>query len=166
MIRTGKLRAFRLAIPLALASVALGSCGSDGGGDTTVAKRPAVSPDTAGHLAKLSDRVATDLDDGDTCGAAYAADELKAAVEDANLPASMRASVDEVAGQLVDDVNCPPPPPAPEPEKKPKKDEHTDEHGDEHGKGDEDSKGSTPPGHAKHGGIVPPGQAKLKGELQ
>ena len=162
MIWTGNLRAARLAIPLALAALALGSCGSDGGGDATVAKRPAVSADTAGHLAKLSDRVATDLDDGDTCGAAYAADELKAAVEDANLPTSMRPSVDEVAGQLVDDVNCPPPPPEPEPEKKPKKDEHTDEHKAEHGNDHEDSKDS---GHSKHGGFVPPGQAKLKGEV-
>jgi hypothetical protein len=152
LMSTGKLRAAGLAISLALATLALTACGSDGGG-TTVAQPPPIPPETAAHLAKLSDRVATDLDAGDTCHAAHAADDLQAAVDDADLPASMRPSVDAAAGHLVDNVNCPPPPPPPEPKKK--KDEHKDEHhGDEH----------IPPGHAKHGGLVPPGHAKLKGE--
>jgi len=136
--------------------LALAACGSSGP-TKTVVEPPPLSPDTAGQLAKLSDRVASDLDAGDTCHAAHAADDLQSAVDDANLPASMSSDVDEVTGRLVDEVNCPPPPPPPEPEKK--KDEKPDQHGDEH-HGDEHA----PPGHAKHGGIVPPGHAKLKGE--
>ncbi len=149
-------RAAGLAISLASAALALTACGS-GGGDTTATQPPPISAATAGQLAKLSDRVASDLDAGDTCHAAHAADELRAAVEGAHMPASMRPAVDAVAGRLVDEVNCPPPPPPPEPkEKKPKKDEHGgDHHGDEH---------PIPPGHAKHGALVPPGHAKLKGE--
>jgi hypothetical protein len=154
---TGKLRAAGLAISLALAALALGGCGSAGDG-TTVAQPPPIAPDAAAHLAKLSDRVATDLDAGDTCHAAHAADDLQAAVDDADLPASMRPSVDAAAGRLVDYVNCPPPPPPPEPQKK-KHDEHKDEH-----QGNQGDEGFVPPGHAKHGGLVPPGHAKLKGE--
>ena len=153
---TGKLRAAGLAISLALAALVLGACGSGGDGSTVV-QPPPIAPDTAGHLAKLSDRVASELDSGDTCHAAHTADDLRAAVENAGIPASMQAGVDEVTGRLVDEVNCPPPPPPPEPKKKP--DDHKDQHGDEH-HGDEHA----PPGHEKHGGPVPPGQAKLKGE--
>src|SRR5947208_11992061 len=91
---TGKPRAVGVAILLVLAALALGSCGSDGGADTTVAKSPVVSADIAGHLAKLSDRVASDLDSGDTCDAAYAADDLQGAVEGADLPAPMRTTVE------------------------------------------------------------------------
>src|SRR5439155_25499563 len=129
-----------LAISFALAALLLGGCGSGGGG-TTVAQPPPVSAETAGHLAKLSDRVASDLDSGDTCHAAHAADDLRSAVQDADLPASMQPSVDAAAGRLVDQVNCPPPPPPPEPEKKKKHGEH-DEHGNDH-HGDQ---GFVPPG--------------------
>jgi hypothetical protein len=161
MSSTGNLRAAGLAILLALAALGLVACGSDGG-DTTVVQPPPIAPDTAAHLAKLSDRVASDLDGGDTCHAAHAADDLSAAVEDAALPASMSSDVNEVTGQLVDEVNCPPPPPPPEPKKKKDEEKHGDEHhGDEHN-GDEN--GFIPPGQAKHGGIKPPGKAKLKGE--
>jgi hypothetical protein len=153
---TGKLKAAGLAMSFALAALGLGACGS-GGDSPTVAQPPPIAPDAAGHLAKLSDRVASDLDEGNTCHAAHAADDLRNAVEDADMPASMQASVEAVAGRLVDEVNCPPPPP-PKPEKKkpPKKDEHGhDHHGDQ---------GFVPPGHEKHGGPGPPGHAKLKGE--
>ena len=151
-----------MAILFALAALVLGACGS-GGGDTTKPQPPPVSAATAGHLAKLSERVASDLDAGDTCHAAHAADDLRAAVQESDLPANLRPGVDEVAGNLVDQVNCPPPPaPAPPPEKKPEKpkdEDHGDQHhGDEHQGGDN---GPKPPGH---GGKLPPGKAKLKGE--
>ncbi len=155
---TGKLRTAGPAIVLAVAALVLASCGSGGGADSTVAQQPPVSAETAGQLAKLSDRVATDLDAGDTCHAAHAADDLRAALEDADLPATMRAGADAVAGRLVYQVNCPPPPPPPEPKKKYNRPEN---HGGDHHGG---NNGFTPPGHAKHGGLVPPGQAKLKGE--
>jgi len=158
---TGKSRPAGLAILVALAALVLGACGS-GGGDTTKPQPPPVSAATAGHLAKLSERVASDLDAGDTCHAAHAADDLRAAVQESDLPANLRPSVDEVAGNLVDQVNCPPPPPAPPPEKKPEKpkdEDHGDQHhGDQHHGGDN---GPKPPGH---GGKLPPGKAKLKGE--
>ena len=146
-----------LAILLALAALGLGACGS-GGSDSTVAQRPAVSAATADRLAKLSDRIATELDAGDTCHAAHTADDLRTAVEASDLPATLLSGVDAAAGRLVDQVNCPPPPPAPEPEKKKPE---GDQHGDEHHGGDNHV---TPPGHEKHGGLVPPGHAKLKGE--
>jgi hypothetical protein len=157
---TGKSRPAGLAILVALAALVLGACGS-GGGDTPKPQPPPVSAATAGHLAKLSERVASDLDAGDTCHAARAADDLRAAVQESDLPANLRPSVDEVAGNLVDQVNCPPPP-APPPEKKPEKpkdEDHGDQHhGDQHQGGDN---GPKPPGH---GGKLPPGKAKLKGE--
>jgi hypothetical protein len=157
-VTKNRMKAAATTLGAGLAALAIGACGSDGG-DTTVAQPPPIPPETAGHLAKLSDRVASDLDSGDTCHAAHAADDLRAAVEDANLPVSMSTDVATVAGRLVDEVNCPPPPPPPEPKKKPKKDE---EHGGDH-HGDENGNGFIPPGHAKHGGIGP-GKAKLEGE--
>jgi hypothetical protein len=161
-------KAAGLVIVLALASIALTACGS-GDEATTTATRPAVSRDTADHLAKLSNMVASDLDVGETCSAAIAADHLKAAVEQSDLPANIRPGVDEVASDLVDQVNCPPPPPPPEPEKKPKKPKKNegDEHGNgnEHGPGDKNGHGGDgKPGHSEQGGFVPPGQAKIKGE--
>jgi hypothetical protein len=150
-----------LAILLALATLVLSACGT-GHDDTTTLQRPAVSADTADHLAKLSDRIATDLDAGDTCHAAHAADDLQSAVEEAHLPATMRSSVDTVAGQLVDQVNCPPPPLTEEERKKLEEQQkkleeqqkhESDQHGADHG--------PKPPGQ---GGHEPPGHAKLKGE--
>jgi hypothetical protein len=142
----------------AIATLMIGACGSGGEG-TTAVQPPPIPPETAGHLAKLSDRVASSLDAGDTCHAAHAADDLSAAVEDANLPASMSTDVEAVTGRLVDEVNCPPPPPPPEPKKKKEK-KHGEHGGDHHG----DENGFIPPGQAKHGGVGPPGKAKLKGE--
>ena len=88
MMSTGKSRAAGLAIlarpggarPRRRAARAVGRPRSR-------SRRP-ISAATAGHLAKLSDRVASDLDAGDTCHAAHAADDLRAAVEEADLPAS------------------------------------------------------------------------------
>jgi hypothetical protein len=146
---------------LALAAPLLAACGSGDGGETTKPHPPPLSAATADHLAKLSDRVASELEAGDTCDAAYAADLLHNAVSSADLPATLRPGVEEVVTNLVNEVNCPPPPPPPEPKKKPKqpKDEQKagQQKGDEHGGG----QGPKPPGH---GGKVPPGKAKLKGE--
>ena len=159
-----------MAMLVGLSALVLTACGSGDDTTTTTTVRPVVSPATADHLAKLSDRIASDLDAGDTCHAAHAADDLHAAVEDSDLPANLRPGVDAVAGDLVNQVNCPPPPPPPEPEKKPKEpkpDKHN--HGDEHGQGGAHGNGengghSDHGGHSGHGGFVPPGQAKLKGE--
>ena len=149
----GNLKVCGATFAVVLAALALSACGSGNG--TPDAVQPAITPATANELTKLSDRIASDLDAGDTCHAAHAADDLKAAVEQADLPDSMRGTVDETAGRLVDEVNCPPPPPPPPPE--PKKHKHgegdnKDHHGDE----------NKPPGH----GGVPPGQAKLGGGVE
>jgi hypothetical protein len=154
MVRTRN--AFAALLVLALAGVMATGCGS--GEDTTsTPKPPAISAAAAGHLATLSDRIATDLDAGSTCDAAYAADELKGAVEDADLSTGLRPGVEQVASRLVDEVNCPPPP-APEPEKDKKKEEHGHH---EKGSGGLPIPIPIPPGH---GGHLPPGHAKPGGE--
>lgn len=158
-----------------LTALALAACGSGGEGeDSTTTARPAVSSSTADQLAKLSDRIASDLDAGDLCHAAHAADDLRTAVQQSDLPPNLRPGVDTVATDLVNQVNCPPPPAAPEPEKKPKKPK--DEAGDhgpggDHGNGNGPGEGNGPGGpgddhHGKpgHGGFGPPGHAKLQGE--
>jgi hypothetical protein len=148
---TGNRKAAGLAMLLALGALGLTACGS--GTETTTTAPPAVSATTADRLAKLSDRIASDLDGGDVCHAAHAADDLRSAVQQSDLPASIRPGVDDVAGNLVDQVNCPPPPPPPEPEKKKHEgDKNESKNGDKKPK---------PPGH---GGKLPPGQAKLEGE--
>lgn len=154
------------ALGLALTALAIAGCGS-GDEETTRTPPPPVSASTADHLAKLSDRVATNLDDGLTCDAAIAADELMAAVEEADLAATIRPGIEEVASRLVNEVNCPPPPPPPEPaEKEKKKDEEKKDQQkqqDEQKKQDEggDKEKLGPPGNS---GGLPPGQAKLEGE--
>jgi hypothetical protein len=148
-VKSTRWKAAGTTITAALTALLIGACGGDGG-STTTPPPPPVSAATADHLAKLSDRVASNLDAGLTCDAAHAADELQAAVEEADLSATLRPGVEEVATRLVNEVNCPPPPPPPEPEKKKKgEDKHKD-------KGDQ----KKPPGH----GGVPPGQAELRGE--
>jgi hypothetical protein len=170
---TGIRKAAGASMLLALAAVLLAACGS--GSDTTTSAPPAVSASTADHLAKLSNRIASDLDSGDTCHAAHAADDLHTAVQESDLPANLRPEVDTVAGDLVDQVNCPPPPPPPppEPEKKPKKPKppKPDEHGNgnQHGNGDEHGNGNgnghdNGHGNSDLGGVVPPSQAQLGGE--
>ena len=137
----------------ALAALALAGCGSDGGPSTVVRTSPPIGRTTANHLASMSEKVAEDLDAGETCSAAIAADELASAVDDADLPSYLLSSVKDTATRLVNEVNCPPPPPPPpEPKKKPK-DEHKGPGGQ--GKG------------GNYGGAeinqLPPGQAKKKG---
>jgi hypothetical protein len=148
--------------------LALTACGAGDDEPTTTVQPPPVSATTADRLAKLSNRIASDLEAGATCEAAHAADDLNAAVEEADLSESLRPGVEEVASRLVNEVNCPPPPPPPEPEKKPKK-----EKDEEQGDGDEgDGDGGDGDGHggdggsgqSNEGGFVPPGQAKLRGE--
>lgn len=147
-MRMGKVTAFWAAIALAL-TLGVTGCGSDGGSSTSLS-RP-----TADRLAAVSDEIASDLDSGDTCGAAHRADDLKTAVQAADLPDDVRTQVESAASQLVDEVNCPPPVTTTETQTKP--DEHGDEHrhGDEHGHGDEHK----PPKH-EGDSHLPPGQAK------
>ncbi|HKH41970.1 MAG TPA: hypothetical protein VKA41_08945 [Solirubrobacterales bacterium] len=155
------------AIALGLVGLTLGACGSGEGETTTQPQPPPISAASANDLASLSDEIATDLDAGETCSAAYSADDLKDAVEATRMSAPLRSAVAEVSDRLVDEVNCPPPPPPPEPEKeekkneeKEKKEEEGNENKDQRGDEGGDEEKPKPPGH----GGVPPGQAKLKGE--
>jgi hypothetical protein len=167
-VNRNRWKAAATALGLTLGALGIGACGSEDDNTTTTVRPPPVSAATADRLAKLSNRVAANLEAGLTCDAAYAADDLMAAVEEADLSASLRPGVEEVATRLVNEVNCPPPPPPePEPEEemkdeeKPKEsgDEGKDQNGDRGGDGGDEGKDG-PPGH----GGVPPGQAKLKGE--
>jgi len=157
-------KAAGLTMLLGVMAVVLASCGSADETTTTTA-RPALARATADHLVKLSDRIASDLDAGDTCNAAHAADDLQAAVEDSDLPVNLRPGVDAVAVDLVNQVNCPPPPPPPppEPEKKAKPEPKPKQHDQNHGQGDDHGHADNH-GHSKQGGFVPPGDTKLKGE--
>jgi hypothetical protein len=149
----GNRKAVAPVMALALAGLVAAGCGGSSD-DPPAPKPPPVSAATASHLAELSDRIATDLDAGETCSAAYDADQLKEAVGAADLAASLRPGVEQVASSLVDEVNCPPPPPEPKEKEKKKEDKH----------GDENENGGIvippPPGH----GGEPPGHAKIHGE--
>jgi hypothetical protein len=151
---TGNPRAMALAVALALAAVpVLGACGSsDDSGEASL------SSATAEELASQSEQIAAELDAGDTCAAAHRADDLDAAVAEADIPEELRTEVEDATQQLVDQVNCEPPPEettteettteettTQEEEKKPEDDEKSKE---------EDSSG--PPGK----GGEPPGQEK------
>jgi hypothetical protein len=172
-MRTGILKAVAPALLACLAALVLAACGSGGEDSTTTAVRPAVSSATADRLGKLSDRIATDLDAGDLCHAAHAADDLQTAVQESDLPANLRPGVDTVATDLVNQVNCPPPALPPEPEKKPKKPKKPtkptkptkpDDNAGDHGPGGEHGNGNGPGEGNGHGGFGPPGHAKLQGE--
>jgi hypothetical protein len=162
------------AIGLALATLAVAGCGSDDE-ETTTTPPPPVSAATADRLAKLSNRIATNLDAGLTCDAAIAADQLMAAVEEADLAGTLRSGVEEVATRLVNEVNCPPPPPPPEPETETKEDEEKkaeeEKKGEEEKTGEEtkeeqsgDQNGTGEEVGPPNAGGIPPGEAKLKGE--
>jgi hypothetical protein len=172
-------KAVATVLGFALAALTAGACGAGDDDTTTTVQPPAVSAATADRLAKLSNRVAENLDAGLTCDAAHAADDLSAAVEESDLPANLRPGVETVATDLVNQVNCPPPPPPPEPEKKPKEEEGDQRgNGDDRGNGDEDGggdedrgdgngrggDGKSGGGDSDDGGVVPPGKAKLKGK--
>jgi hypothetical protein len=132
------------------ACFSLAACGSDQDPSPpkTVASLPAP---TADRLAARSERIADQLDSGDLCGAAHSADELDGAVEEADVPSELRSELEAATEQLVNSVNCPPPP-EPKPKKEPKKHD-AEKEGDDRSK-DEDS------GPSGNDGDLPPGKEK------
>jgi hypothetical protein len=129
------------------AGFSLAACGSDQDPSPpkTVASLPAP---TADRLAARSERIADQLDSGDLCGAAHSADELDGAVAEADVPSELRSELEAATEQLVNSVNCPPPP-------EPKKDKKGEKKEDVRGKEKDSGNGPSEPG-----GDLPPGQEK------
>jgi hypothetical protein len=163
-----------LPIALVTAAAALAGCGS--GSDDGDASTSGIAAGTAERLASMSDGIASSLESGDTCGAAAQADDLRAAVSRADLPAELRREAEAAADQLVNEVNCE----APEEiatveqdgggedeggeEKEEGQGEGSGSEGDggDAGGGDEGGDSGVPPGH----GGTPPGQVgKIKGGI-
>jgi len=136
------------------AGFSLVACGTDEDRSPpkTVASLPAATGD---RLAGESERIADQLDSGDTCGAALSADELDAAVAEAEVPAELRSELEAATERLVNSINCPPPP---EPKEKEKGEKGR---GEDHGH-DEDP-GSGPAGQD---GDLPPGLEKKYEDLK
>jgi hypothetical protein len=136
------------------AALSVAACGSDEGSPQPKAEVAPFSPGTAEQLASASDQVAEELEAGDTCAAAHSADDLSAAVSEADIPAVIRPEIEAAARQLVDEINC-------EPIVEKKKKEKDEEKKHREDRGDESTgSGPGPPGH----GGEPPGQAKKHGE--
>jgi hypothetical protein len=113
------------ALSLALALVACG------GGSQTAAEQPALPRAVASALADQADEIASALENGDQCGAARLADELKdgveAAVSGGQIPAALRGELERAATDLQNEVNCEEAPsPKPEHEDKKGHDKHED----------------------------------------
>ena len=90
----------------------LAGCG--GGEDAAPPPRPAIERAVAQQLAQTSDAIAAALDQGDVCTAAGLADDLNAQVIEAinarRIPAAFQEDLQARANELVNEVNCPPPP--------------------------------------------------------
>jgi hypothetical protein len=88
-------------------AIALAACG---GGTTSTSQGPALPRSVANELASKSDEIADALENGDQCGAAHHADELKervdAAIAEGRIPPAFQ---DELVGAAIDlqnEVNC------------------------------------------------------------
>jgi hypothetical protein len=127
----GRLAGTLAALSLATALVACG------GSSQTAAGEPALPKTVASSLADKADQIASALENGDQCGAARLADELKdgveAAVSGGQVPAALSGELERTATDLQNEVNC---------EETPK-----EEHGD---KGEKK-------GHDKHEDTTTPG---------
>jgi hypothetical protein len=129
-LRAGTLAALSLAIALA-------GCGSS---SETSTGQPALPRALASALADKSDEIASSLEDGDACGAAHLADELKEAVDAAisrgQVPAAFRGELERTSTDLQNEVNC-----TEEPEDKKEHEDKGEDKGEK--KGHEDEHGET-----------------------
>ena len=110
-----------------------------GGDDESAPPPPAIEAATAERLAATSESIADLLDQGDVCGAAQRADELRAQVTEAinarAVPERFQEELSAKANELVNEVNCPPPP---EEEADEQDEEDAEDEGPGRGKGDKD----------------------------
>jgi hypothetical protein len=115
----------------AAALAALLFAGGCGGEEATPPQPPTIEQAVAERIAATSDEIAVALDDGDVCKAAGLADDLNAqvvaAINARRIPPAFQEDLQSRANELVNAVNCPPPP-AVEPEP-----EEEDDAGDEDG---------------------------------
>jgi hypothetical protein len=90
-------------------ALVLGACGS--GSDSGTG---ALSSSVAERLASAADQIASSLDNGDTCDAAAEADALQREANEAiaagEIPAELRTRLTTAVTDLVNEVNCEPPP--------------------------------------------------------
>ena len=95
-------------------ALALGGCGGDGGQRDP---GPRIDSAAASGLADRSDEIARLLDEGDVCGAAREADELRAQaraeVDDGSVPRALASELLAKADALRNEVNCEPEGPPP-----------------------------------------------------
>ena len=124
----------RFATWLAAAGCALTLAGCGGGSEQT-SSEPVIPAPVADDLAGQSEAIAASLEGGDVCGAAQQADVLNDAVNDAvakgQIPSALQRELQNVASELVNNVNC----------EKPAKEED-EEKGNGNGKGkDKDDEG-------------------------
>jgi hypothetical protein len=114
-------------------ALALAGCGGDGAQEPPT---PRIDRAAAADLAERSDEIARLLDDGDVCGAAHRADELRARaqeeIDDGSVPPALAAELEANAQALVDEVNCPEPAPPAETDED---DEEEEDRGNGKGKG-------------------------------
>lgn len=81
---------------------------------STAAERPALAAPVVERLVAHSDAVALKLAAGDVCGAAQEADKLQgeyvAVVNEGGVPTIFQEEIGARVNELVDSINCPPPP--------------------------------------------------------
>ena len=98
------------------AALAFGGCGGDEQqtAATTAPTGPKLARPVADDLAARSDAIADALDAGDVCTAAVRADELQEAairaINERRIPPELQEPLQARANELVNSVNCPPPP--------------------------------------------------------
>lgn len=105
-------------LPLLVLVAGCGGAGDATPTTSTAAERPALPAPVVERLVAHSDAVALKLAAGDVCGAAQEADKLQgeyvAIVNEGGVPTVFQEEIGARVNELVDSVNCPPPPAAPE----------------------------------------------------
>jgi len=101
-------------LPLLVLVAGCGGAGDATPTTSTAAERPALATPVVERLVAHSDAVALKLAAGDVCGAAQEADKLQheyvAVVNEGAVPAVFQEEIGARVNELVDTVNCPPPP--------------------------------------------------------
>jgi hypothetical protein len=118
-----------LAITAVAVGLALAGCG--GGRESGRGDEPVLPAAVGEDLAARAATVARQLEAGDTCAAAHAADRLndalRRAIADGDVPERLRVEIQPPVERLVNEVNCEEAPPPEEPEEEPPPEEPEEE---------------------------------------